>query len=267
MPQKEKIRKMFDDISGDYDRLNHLMSMGIDKTWRRRAMRAIFSGIQPVDKTAPMSRPAVVPRAGSASNAGENAPLKILDVACGTGDFSIDMARYAKRHGEAVNPGVKIDGLDLSSGMLAVMDRKVKAAGLGDVISKQVGDCLDMPFPDASFDRVTIAFGIRNFEDREGALVEIRRVLKPKGKLVILELSVPSAKVIRSIYNLYFLHFLPWIGGMISGDKAAYQYLPASVLAFPPKDKFMATLRSCGYKDVRHKAFTFGICRMYVAEN
>ncbi len=213
-PQAEKIRTLFNTIAGDYDRLNHLLSLGIDRTWRKRALSEIL----------PAS--------------------KVLDVACGTGDFSLEIA------GRCVRRAIPcaITGLDLSEGMLAVMREKVARAG----------------YADGTFDCVTIAFGIRNFEHREQALREILRVLKPGGRLVILELSVPATPVLRAFYNLYFTHILPLIGGWISGDKAAYRYLPASVLKFPGKEEWMGIMRSCGYAEVRHKAYTLGICRQYV---
>lgn len=230
MPKKEKIQQMFDGIAGDYDRLNHIMSLGIDRSWRRRAIREIVRS---------------------------DMKQEILDIACGTGDFSIAIAR-------AMGPESRVTGLDLSEGMLAVMREKLAAAGLEERVSCGQGDSEAMGFADASFDCVTIAFGIRNFEHRETALREILRVLKPGGKLVILELSVPSNPVIRWCYSLYFTRILPLIGGKVSGDKAAYKYLPASVLGFPGKEEWMATMRACGYSGVRHKAFTLGICRMYV---
>lgn len=229
MPKKEKIQEMFDGIAGDYDRLNHIMSLGIDRSWRRRAIKEIVR---------------------------HNTTQEILDVACGTGDFSIAIAK-------AMAPGSRVTGLDLSEGMLAVMRAKLADAGLEGRVRCAQGDSEVMPYADASFDCVTIAFGIRNFEHREVALKEILRVLKPGGKLVILELSVPSNPVIRWCYNLYFTRILPLIGGKVSGDKAAYRYLPASVLIFPGKEEWMGTMRSCGYSGVRHKAFTLGICRMY----
>lgn len=229
MPKKEKIQQMFDGIAGDYDRLNHLMSLGIDRTWRRRALREIVR---------------------------RDAAQEILDIACGTGDFSIAIAR-------AMASGSRVTGIDISEGMLSVMRGKLDAEGLGDRVACLQGDCESMPFPGASFDRATVAFGVRNFEHREKCLQEILRVLKPGGKLVILELSVPSNAFARACYKLYFTHLLPVIGGKVSGDKAAYRYLPASVLHFPGKEEWMETMRSCGFAKVRHKAFTFGICRMY----
>ena len=230
MPKKEKIQEMFDGIAGDYDRLNHIMSLGIDRSWRRRAIKEIV-------------------RADEAQ--------EILDIACGTGDFSIAIAK-------TMGPDSHVTGVDISEGMLAVMREKLEAEGLQGRVGCGQGDSEAMSFADASFDRATIAFGIRNFEHREKALREILRVLKPGGKLVILELSVPANPVIRWFYELYFTGLLPLIGGKISGDKAAYRYLPASVLNFPGKQEWMETMRACGYTEIRHKAFTLGICRMYV---
>lgn len=230
-PKTENIRSLFNSIAGDYDRLNHILSLGVDKTWRRRALKWIT----------------------------DEPCLQILDIACGTGDFSMEIARHSDN-------GTCVTGLDLSEGMLAVMDCKVQEAGLGGRITTEQGNSEQMRFADDSFDRVTIAFGIRNFEHREIALEEIRRVLKPGGKLVILELSVPSNAVLKWFYCLYFTKILPWIGGAVSGDKAAYSYLPASVLKFPGKAEWMGTMSSCGYHGLVHKAFTFGICRMYVGE-
>lgn len=231
-PKTEKIESLFDSIAGDYDKLNHLLSLDIDKTWRRRALKWIVE---------------------------KDKPQQILDIACGTGDFSIAIARHS-------NDKTRVTGLDLSEGMLKVMDEKVDALGLQDKISSEQGNSEKMRFDDGQFDRVTIAFGIRNFEHRETALREILRVLKPEGKLVILELSVPSNPLIRWFYNLYFTKILPLIGGKVSGDRAAYNYLPASVLKFPPKEEWMETMRGCGFREVTHKAFTLGICRMYIGE-
>lgn len=231
-PDTERIEQLFDSIAGDYDRLNHILSLGTDRVWRRRALKEIVQA---------------------------DADSRILDVACGTGDFSIAIA-------EASGPGTVVTGLDLSAGMLEVMRQKVARKGLEGRIQMIQGNCEALPFTDGSFDRVTIAFGIRNFEHRETALKEILRVLKPGGKLVILELSVLEQKPLRLAYNLYFKNILPWIGGMVSGDKAAYRYLPASVLKFPGRKEWTATMESCGYVAVEHKAFTFGICRMYTGK-
>ncbi len=224
---------MFDSIAGDYDSLNHILSLDIDKIWRKKALKAIVDASDPV---------------------------KVLDLACGTGDFSIAVAKALRgRNGH-------ITGVDLSEGMLAVMREKVGKAGLEETISIEEGDGENLRFPDNTFDRVTIAFGIRNFEDRLKGLSEMRRVLKPGGRLVILELSRPENRGIRWFYDLYFLHILPKIGGKVSGDKAAYAYLPASVAAFPGKKEFSATMLSAGFRNVTHKAMTLGACRMYTGE-
>lgn len=273
---------MFDSIAGDYDALNHILSLDVDKIWRKKALKQIVD--------AP-------------------APVQVLDLACGTGDFSIAIAkalsRSHKRVGTPIEAHAKasvkapveapakvpveaqvtstgfvtgdsgrpdlmtkghVTGVDLSEGMLAVMREKVGKAGLTEMISIEEGDGENLRFPDNTFDRVTIAFGIRNFENREKGLREMLRVLKPGGRLVILELSRPENKIIRWFYDLYFLHILPKVGGKVSGDKAAYAYLPASVAAFPGKKEFMATMREAGFRAVTHKAFTLGICRMYTGE-
>ena len=222
---------MFDSIAGDYDSLNHILSLDVDKIWRKKALKQIVD--------AP-------------------APARVLDLACGTGDFSIAIAKALT--------GGHVTGVDLSEGMLAVMREKVDKAELNGMISIEEGDGENLRFPDNTFDRVTIAFGIRNFEDRPKGLREMLRVLKPGGRLVILELSRPENKIIRWFYDLYFLHILPKIGGKVSGDKAAYAYLPASVATFPGKKEFTATMREAGFRTVTHKAFTLGICRMYTGE-
>lgn len=229
MPKKEKIRRLFDNIAPEYDRLNHILSLDIDRIWREKAVREI-----------------IVP--------GQTA--RILDVASGTGDFAIAIAKAAA-------PGSSVTGIDLSEEMLRIGREKVKAAGLSTMTDMIQGDCEELPFDDGTFDRVSVAFGVRNFEHLERGLSEMLRVLKPGGKAVILELSVPSSPILLSLYKLYFLHILPAIGGMVSGDRAAYEYLPASVLRFPKPDVFMKMLSDCGFTDVRHRAFTFGICRMY----
>jgi demethylmenaquinone methyltransferase/2-methoxy-6-polyprenyl-1,4-benzoquinol methylase len=222
---------MFDNIAKDYDSLNHIMSLSIDKIWRRKAIKKIKDACE-------------TPR--------------VLDVACGTGDFSIAIAK-AVRKGEVI-------GVDISKEMLEVMRQKVLKNKLESIISQEVGDGETLRFPEGSFDRVVNAFGIRNFEDKDKGLREALRVLKPGGRLVILELSRPQNKIIRWLYDLYFLHILPIIGGKVSGDKAAYAYLPASVKAFPGKKEFTDELRRAGFVNITHRAFTFGICRMYTGE-
>ena len=229
MPKKEKIREMFDSVAPSYDRLNHLLSLNIDKLWRKRSLREIVDG----------------------------SGQQILDVACGTGDSTIAIAK-------AAGPGSRVTGVDISEGMMALIMRKAAHEGVHDRIRLQVADAESLPFPDASFHRVTCDFGIRNFEHKDLALKEFLRVLKPGGKLVILELSVPSNPFLRRCYDLYFLHVLPWIGGLVSGDKEAYRYLPASVHGFPQPETFCGMIRKTGFTGVRYKTFTFGLCRMYI---
>lgn len=231
MPKKEKVQQMFDNIAPTYDKLNHIMSLSVDKLWRRHALKEIVDGT----------------------------PQRILDVACGTGDSTISIARAAAE-------GTKVTGADISEGMMALVMEKAGKAGVKDRIDLQVADGEALPYGDGTFDRVTCAFGIRNFEHKEKGLAEFRRVLKPGGKAVILELSVPQNRVIRWVYDLYFLHILPWVGGSISGDKAAYKYLPASVHNFPAPNDFCAMMEAAGFRSVRCKTFTLGLCRMFVGE-
>lgn len=231
-PRIRDTERLFNSIAPTYDSLNHWLSLGVDKSWRRRSLRWIVD-------------PSV--------------PQQILDIACGTGDYSIAIARRA-------HPDTVVTGVDLTEAMLQVMRSKVEKAGLSGRIVAEQGNAEAMRFADNRFDRATIAFGIRNFEHREQALREILRVLKPGGRLVILELSVPTNPLLRWCYNLYFTRLLPAIGGMVSGDKAAYRYLPASVLSFPNKREWMETMRRCGFHNVSHRAYTLGICRLYIGE-
>ena len=229
MAKKEGIRKLFDNIAPDYDKLNHILSLNIDKGWRKEAVKEILN---------------------------TTLPVSVLDVACGTGDFTIEIARKAPA-------GSKITGIDLSEGMMKIGREKIKAAGVDAVMVQ--GDCEALPYGDFSFHRISVGFGVRNFENLEVGLKEMHRVLTPAGKLVILELSVPSNPLIRWCYKLYFLKILPTIGGWVSGDRGAYEYLPASVLRFPAPDKFVGMLKDAGFRTVEHRSLTLGICRMYIA--
>lgn len=230
MAKKEGVRKLFDNIASDYDKLNHILSLNIDKGWRKKAVRNLVD---------------------------TQAPLKVLDVACGTADFTIEIA-------QKVGKGSEVIGVDISEGMMAVGREKIQKAGVSAELL--VADCEDLPYPDNTFDRISVGFGVRNFEHLELGLSQMCRVLTPGGKLVILELSVPSNAFIRWCYKLYFLKILPAIGGMISGDRGAYEYLPASVLRFPGPDKFIPMLKSAGFAQVERTSLTLGICRMYVAK-
>jgi demethylmenaquinone methyltransferase/2-methoxy-6-polyprenyl-1,4-benzoquinol methylase len=230
MAKKEGVKKMFDNIAPDYDKLNHILSLNIDKNWRKKAVREI---------------------------ADEARPLNVLDVACGTGDFTIEIARK-------VPQGSTVVGVDISDGMIAVGLEKLAKLGIDAAL--EVADCEALPYEDNTFDRISVGFGVRNFEHLELGLSEMYRVLAPGGKLVILELSVPSNAFIRWCYKLYFLKILPFIGGLVSGDRSAYEYLPASVLRFPAPDKFMSIMKSAGFDVVEHRAMTLGVCRMYIGK-
>lgn len=231
MQKKEQIQKMFDGIAPSYDRLNHMMSLGVDRLWRRKAVKELVDGTV----------------------------QKILDVACGTGDSTIELAKRA-------GLGSTVIGVDISAGMMEPLMRKAAKAGVHDRIHLKVADGCDLPYADGAFHAVTCSFGIRNFEDKAKGLEEFRRVLKPGGKMVILELSVPDGRRLRRLYNIYFMHIMPWIGGLVSGNREAYRYLPASVQAFPAPEKFCAMIKDAGFRSARFRTLTFGLCRMYIAE-
>ncbi len=231
MPNKEKIQEMFDGIAPSYDRLNHLMSLNVDKRWRKKGLKEIVDGTQ----------------------------QQILDVACGTGDSTVAIARKA-------GSGSRVTGVDISEGMMALVMEKAAHEGVHDRIKLQVADGENLPFENETFHRVSCAFGIRNFEHKEKGLQEFLRVLRPGGKAVILELSVPENRFVRWLYDLYFLHLMPWIGGRVSGNKEAYKYLPASVHAFPSPSAFCMMMGEAGFRRVRYKSFSFGLCRLYVGE-
>ena len=230
MAKKEGVKKMFDNIAPDYDKLNHILSLNIDKGWRKKAVREL---------------------------ADEKRPLKVLDVACGTGDFTIEIAKKVAQGSEVV-------GVDISEGMIAVGLEKIARSGVK--AEMHVADCEALPYEEGTFDRISVGFGVRNFEHLELGLGEMYRVLASGGKCVILELSVPSNAFLRWCYKLYFLKILPFIGGLVSGNRGAYEYLPASVLRFPAPEKFMEMMKSAGFDVVEHKALTMGICRMYIGK-
>ena len=230
MAKKEGIRKLFDNIATNYDKLNHILSLNIDKGWRRKAVRELVN---------------------------EHKPLKVLDVACGTGDFTIEIARK-------VAPGSEVIGIDISDGMMAVGRKKIADVGVNAEL--KVADCENLPYEDNTFHRISVGFGVRNLEHLQLGLNEMYRVLTPGGKLVILELSVPSNSFLRWCYKLYFLKVLPAIGGFVSGDRSAYEYLPASVLDFPAPEKFISMMKDAGFDNVKHTPLTFGICRMYIGK-
>lgn len=226
--KKQQVSRMFDNISGKYDFLNHFLSLGIDIAWRKKAIRTL--------------RP--------------YQPKTILDVATGTGDFALEAL--------ALHPE-RVIGVDISEGMLAVGRKKIAARKLEGVVELKTGDSENLPFPDNFFDAVIVAFGVRNFENLEQGLREMKRVLKPGGRVVILEFSRPSKFPMKQLYNAYFTTILPWIGRRISRDQAAYTYLPESVKAFPDGDNFLNILTRLGYTNPACKTLTFGISSLYVA--
>ncbi|MFQ3326229.1 MAG: demethylmenaquinone methyltransferase/2-methoxy-6-polyprenyl-1,4-benzoquinol methylase [Salibacteraceae bacterium] len=227
--KKEQVAEMFDNIAHKYDFLNHILSMGIDILWRKKAIRLL----KPYK------------------------PKQILDIATGTGDFALEAL--------ALNPD-KIIGADISRDMLAVGVEKIKKKGLQDKISFQYGDSENLPFETDSFDAITVSFGVRNFEDLEKGLSDMRRVLKPKGAVAIIEFSKPKSFPIKQLYSFYFKNILPGIGKMISKDARAYTYLPESVEAFPHGDAFVKIMDKVGYTNVKAYPLTFGIASIYIAE-
>ena len=225
----EQVRQMFDNIAPAYDFMNRAMTLGIDRRWRRAAVKTVAAA----------------------------APRELLDLATGTGDFARQIARSL--------PSATVTGIDLSDGMLEVARHKAREAGLDERISFTQGDCLALPYPDGSFDAVTVAFGVRNFESLERGYAEMARVLRPGGTLAVLELSTPGNRFIRWFYDLYTLHIIPWAGSLKSGDSEAYRYLPRSIAAVPQGDDMLALMRAAGFSDTSARRFTLGTCTLYLA--
>lgn len=228
--KKEQVEEMFDNIAPTYDRLNHIMSLNIDKIWRRRVMRIVR----------------------------RHKARKIMDVATGTGDLAIAMAKRVDR--------TQILGIDLSEEMLAVARKKIQKQGLEERIMLEKGDAENLAMVSSeSLDAATVAFGVRNFENIERGLSEIYRTLRVGGLLVVLEFSMPKNRLIRWVYSQYAHRLLPRIGGMISKDKRAYTYLPDSVEEFPAPERFAEILKGVGFKSVKLRSQSFGIAYIYIA--
>lgn len=225
--KKEQVAIMFDHIAPKYDFLNHTLSFGIDKLWRRKAIRLI---------------------AGSS-------PETILDVATGTGDFAIAALKSGAK---------KIIGIDISKEMVAFGQQKIRKLGLEEKISLMTGDSESIQFPDCTFDAATVAFGVRNFENLSRGLSELFRVLKKEGTLCVLEFSNPRQPFVRFAYRLYSKYMMPWIGRLISGDSSAYTYLPESVAEFPDGEKFITFMKNSGFVQIREYRRTFGIATIYI---
>lgn len=209
----------FDKIARDYDRMNRLMTLGLDRRWRKRALRGIQGNV--------------------------------LDVACGTGDMAVSL----------VERGCTVTGVDISEEMLAIARQKAP------IVTFMIADAEHLPFPDASFDAVTCAFGVRNFVHLEQGLNEMLRVLKPGGQLVVLELATPDSPLVKPFYNLYTRRIIPWLGSRIAGNREAYTYLPASIERFPKGDAFLEKIRNSRFPilNCRQRKLTFGVCRLYTA--
>ena len=186
---------------------------------------------------------------------GENGKGKLLDVACGTGDFAIAASRAGVK---------KVIGIDISANMVEIGCKKVRELGLETRIELQSGDSEHIDFPDSTFDTVTVAFGVRNFEHLELGLKEMYRVLRSGGKVIILEFSMPERFPMKQLYKFYFRHILPTVGGWISGNKDAYVYLPESVMKFPQGNAFLKIMAECGFTQVQQRKLTFGIASLYI---
>ena len=224
-----QVERMFDNIAPAYDQLNHTLSWGIDKSWRKRAI----NWLKPFQ------------------------PQRMMDVATGTGDFAIQACRV-------LNPQELI-GTDISEGMMNVGRQKVKDAGLESRISFAKEDCTALTFPDKRFDAITVAFGVRNFEDLDKGLREIHRVLDDNGKLVILELSEPDWFPMKQLYALYSKVVIPTLGKLLSKDRSAYTYLPQSIKAFPQGKVMKKIILKAGFSEAHFKRLTLGICTLYTA--
>lgn len=224
-----QVERMFDHIAPSYDKLNHYLSLGIDKHWRKAAIESL--------------RP--------------YQPKSILDVATGTGDFALLAARM-------LHPD-RLLGVDISEGMLNVGRKKALRNDLAHVVNFRREDCMALSFPDQSFDALTVAYGIRNFEDLDKGLREMHRVLRENGRLVIVELTAPRKAPMKQLFWLYSHVWMPTIGKWISKDRKAYSYLPATMEAFPQGEVMQEILRKAGFREVRFRRFTFGLSTLYTA--
>ena len=218
---------MFNNISNTYDFLNQFMSLGIDIIWRKKAINELK----------------------------RDQPKYILDVATGTGDFAFEALKILKPE--------KIIGVDISQGMLDIAKQKIAKRNLNSSFEVKLGDSEGLPFSAGEFDAVTVAFGVRNFEDLEKGMTDILRVLKPGGKAVVLEFSKPKVFPVKQLYNFYFNYITPGIGKLLSKDARAYSYLPESVAAFPDGKNFIMLMDKVGYKNTKCRPLAFGICSIY----
>ncbi len=273
--KKQQVAEMFDKIAFRYDFLNRFLSGGIDLYWRRCAIRELKDRVPAKEDVAAnegaaakegatanedvAAKEGATANEGAAANwAGTRAGMKVLDVATGTGDMAIMLTKQLT--------GSHVTGVDISTGMLEIGRQKIARLQLEERIVLQTGDSEALEFPDASFDAITVAFGVRNFEHLERGLREMLRVLKPGGRLVVLEFSQPRTPGVRQLYNLYLRLVAPNVGRMVSSSREAYQYLNDSVKAFPEGTAFMHILDTCGYTHARMRRLSLGICSLYIAE-
>lgn len=226
--KSDNVAAMFNSIAAKYDFLNHFLSLGIDKLWRRRLVKQLAK-----------------------SN-----PRQVLDIATGTGDLAIQLAKHHK--------SVNITGVDISENMLSIGREKILKRKLEGRINLKQANSLSLPFANGEFDAAMVAFGVRNFEDLSKGITEVHRVLKDGGSLYVLEFSMPSRFPMRNLYRFYFRRVLPFVGGIVSGSKSAYTYLPESVFAFPEKEKFVEIMANAGFKNCSYKRLTFGVASIYV---
>ena len=225
----EQVREMFDNIAPAYDFMNRAMTFGIDRLWRRKAVGMVASGN----------------------------PDSVLDIATGTGDLAIELAGKM--------PYASITGIDLSEGMIEVGRKKIAALGLENRIALMQADSLSMPFEDNSFRAITVAYGVRNFENLLAGYREMYRVLAPGGTLTVVELSKPVSWWAKPLYRFYTRAIIPLVGRLVSRDTRAYSYLPESIAAVPQRGDMTALMSEAGFEDASFRSLTFGVCTIYSA--
>lgn len=227
--KKEQVAAMFNNIAPKYDFLNQLLSLGIQKGWRKKAIKLLSP----------------------------QKPAAVLDIATGTADFAIEAMKLSPE---------KVIGVDISEGMLKLGREKIQKLGLQNKIELKTGDSENLAFANNSFDAITVGYGVRNFENLEKGIADIYRVLKPNGMLVILEFSKPRQFPVKQLYNFYFRYITPAVGKLVSKDSSAYSYLPESVNAFPDGEDFLNVLRKKGFKETKALPLTFGIASIYIGK-
>lgn len=227
--KSEQVEQMFNSIAPAYDFMNRAMTLGIDRLWRAKAVRSLA----------------------------RRSPAAILDIATGTGDLAILLARRM--------PAATVTGIDLSAGMVEIGRRKVADAGLADRVTLTTGDCLALPWADGTFDCVTVAYGVRNFADIPAGYREMLRVLRPGGTLCVIELATPVNPLVKPLYHAYTRGIIPAVGRLVSRDSRAYTYLPQSIAAVPQREAMCSIMRSAGFTDCRCRPLTFGVCCIYTA--